>query len=45
VPIRLIVRGREGRPNKKAAELSGGDVDPKPVRRRPVVKKKARRSR
>jgi GTPase len=45
VPIRLIVRGREGRPNKKAAELSGGDVDPKPVRRRPVVKKKGRRSR
>ncbi len=43
VPIRLIIRGREGRPVKDAVD--GGDVASKPVRRRAPVKKKRGRSR
>ena len=45
VPIRLIVRGREGRPTKKAAELSGGDVEAKPAAEKArLSKKRVRRS-
>jgi GTPase len=43
VPIKLIIRGREGRPVKDAVD--GGDVATRPVRRRPAVKKKRGRSR
>jgi GTP-binding protein len=43
VPIRLIIRGREGRPVKEA--LDGGDVATKPVKRRPPARKKGGRRR
>ena len=43
VPIRLIIRGREGRPVKDA--LDGGDAATKPVKRRPPAKKKGGRRR